>query len=170
MGFQDLPDELQRNILYGYNINPVAEIFKQGIQETLNEIDRLQELLDLELAVLEQQSNTDTSLQPTTVNDNLQEIADYIWNNLTDSKNSKGKWIYTVYELKNDLNLSELNSRFVKLKEEKRQIAQVKQKFLKDFTNKREINDYSKRGELPSQRAFLEDNTEIVKQYVINCK
>jgi hypothetical protein len=122
-----------------------------------------------ELVALEQ-FNTDTSLQPTTVNDNLQEIADYIWNNLTDPKNSKGKWTYTVYELKNDLNLSELNSRFVELKEEKRQIARVKQEFLKDFTNKKVINDYSKRGELPSQRAFLEDNTEIVKQYVINCK
>ena len=117
-----------------------------------------------------QQSNTKTSLQPTTVNDNLQEIADYIWNNLTDPKNSKGKWTYTVYELKNDLNLSELNSRFVKLKEETKQIARVKQEFLKDFTNKKVINDYSKRGELPSQRAFLEDNTEIVNQFVINCK
>lgn len=131
-------------------------------------IDEVIELLNSQLI------DTETSLQSTVVNDNLQEIADYVWNNLTDSKNNKGKWTYTVYELKNDLNLSELNSRFVELKqaikEETDTELDVIDAFKEDFTNERKINDYSKRGELPSQRAFLEDNTEIVKQYVINCK
>ena len=39
MRFQDLPDELQNKIMYSYNIHPVAEIFKQGIEETLNEME-----------------------------------------------------------------------------------------------------------------------------------
>ena len=38
MEFQYLPIELQRKIMYSYNIHPVAEIFKQGIQETLDDI------------------------------------------------------------------------------------------------------------------------------------
>jgi len=87
---------------------------------------------------------------------NLQEIADYVWNNLTFSKTTKGKWIYTVYELKNDLDISELNRRFLELKRETKQTSRVKHQFCKDFTNKREINDFVKRGNIPSQRAFLE--------------
>ena len=48
MGFQDLPDELQRKIMYSYNIHPVAEIFKQGIQETLDVIEDSRVAIHLE--------------------------------------------------------------------------------------------------------------------------
>jgi RNA-directed DNA polymerase len=86
----------------------------------------------------------------------LQEISDYVWNNFKFGKNSGSGWIYTVYELKNDLDISELNRRFLELKRETKQTARVKHQFCKDFTNKREINDFVKRGDIPSERAFLE--------------
>lgn len=101
----------------------------------------------------------------------LQEISDYVWNNLKLGKPGKE---YTVYELKNDLDISELNRRFVELKNAlENQIpneAVIKNEFQKDFTTKLKVKEFVRRGELPLQRAFLEDNTEIVKQYVINCK
>lgn len=78
---------------------------------------------------------------------------------------------YTVYELKDNLDISELNRRFVELKNaDKRNIVSLENKFKKDFTNKLTVKEFVRRGELPSQRAFLEDNTEIVNQYVKNCK
>lgn len=120
-----------------------------------------------------QQSNTETSLQPTVTNDNLQEIADYVWNNLKFGKPGKE---YTVFELKDGVDISELNRRFVELKEAYENSENIDnsediiEDFLKTFTNKSKVKEFVRRGEIPSQRAFLEDNTEIVKQYVINCK
>jgi RNA-directed DNA polymerase len=88
----------------------------------------------------------------------LQEISDYVWNNFKFGKNSGSGWIYTVYELKNDLDFSELNSRFVELKqaleEESDNEVDVEFDFIKDFTNKLTVKEFEKRGDIPSQIAF----------------
>lgn len=96
----------------------------------------------------------------------LKEISDYVWNNMTtwDSTNK-----YRVYELKDDIDISELNHKFEKLKkvenevnsnpknrEARRLRIKLKVEFLKTFTNQKFVKDYTKREEIPSQRAFLE--------------